>query len=49
MRGVQGAFSAQKPSTVTLTLTANTPGASPAPPTTLKQPVVFTVVILPKN
>ena len=48
VRGVQGVFSAQKPATVTLTLTSNTPGVSPAPPPTLKQPVVFAVVILPK-
>ncbi len=49
VRGVQGVLTAQKPATVTLTLTSNTPGASPAPPPELKQPVVFTVVILPKS
>jgi hypothetical protein len=46
-RGVQGAFAAQKPGTVTMTLTSQTPGVTP-PPSTVKQPVVFTVVILPK-
>lgn len=48
IRGVQGAYTAAKPATVTVTLTANTPGASPAPPANMKQPIVFTVVILPK-
>jgi hypothetical protein len=49
VRGVQGVYAAKKPGIVTLMLTANTPGASPAPPPTIKQPVVFTVVILSKN
>jgi hypothetical protein len=49
VRGVQGVFNAKAPGVVTLTLTSNTPGASPAPPSTVKQPVVFTVVILPKS
>ncbi len=49
VRGVQGVFSAKRPSTVTMTLTSNTPGASPTPPPGRKQPVVFTIVILPKT
>jgi hypothetical protein len=49
VRGVQGVFTAKKPATVTLTLTSHTPGASPAPPPGVKQPVTFTVVILPKG
>lgn len=49
VRGVQGAYAARKPATVTITLAANTPGASPTPAPSEKQPVVFTVVILPKS
>jgi hypothetical protein len=49
VRGTQGIFTAKKPGTVTLTLTSNTRGASPAPPPDVKQPVTFTVVILPKR
>jgi hypothetical protein len=48
VRGVQGVYKAEKAATVTITLTANTQGVSPAPPPDLKQPVLFTVVILPK-
>jgi hypothetical protein len=47
VRGTQGVFTAKKPGIVTLTLTSNT-GGVPAPPPGVKQPVVFTVVILPK-
>lgn len=49
VRGVQGAFTARKPAIVTLTLTSNTAGVSPSPPPDVKQPVVFTVVILAKT
>lgn len=47
VRGTQGIFTAKKPGVVTLTLTSNTRGASPTPPPDVKQPVTFTVVILP--
>jgi hypothetical protein len=49
VRGTQGVFTAKKPGIVTLTLTSNTTGASPTPPPDVKQPVIFTVVILPKR
>ncbi len=49
IRGVQGVYNASKPATVTVTLTASTQGALPSPPPDMKQPIVFTVVILPKR
>jgi hypothetical protein len=49
VRGTQGVFTAKKPGVVTLTLTSNTKGASPTPPPDVNQPLVFTVVILPKR
>jgi hypothetical protein len=48
VRGTQGVFTAKKPGIVTLTLTSNTAGVPPPPPE-VKQPVEFTVVILPKS
>jgi hypothetical protein len=42
-RGVQGAFTAKQPGTAILSLTSR----DPAPPT-VKQPLVFTVTILPQ-
>jgi hypothetical protein len=44
IRGVQGGFTARQPGTAILSLTTSTP----APPS-VKQPVVFTITVLPQK
>jgi hypothetical protein len=47
VRGTQGVYRANKPATVTLLL-HTTSDSSPQPPADLKEPVTFTIIILPK-